>query len=115
MRQAGILAAGGLYALENNINRLEEDHANAKLFAQSLANTPGVVLELAQIETNIIRFNLTADASEAATVLAKARDRGVLLNSSGKRSIRAVTHMDVTQDDCLVAAEILGEILTKIY
>lgn len=115
MRQAGIIAAAGLYALEHHVERLAEDHANAKYFAQLIGDIPGVVLEPPTVESNIIRFNLTSEVLEAATLVAKAKARGVLLNSTGKRSIRAVTHMDVTQDDCLVAAEILGEILTKIY
>ena len=111
MRQVGILAAAGLYALEHHVERLADDHANAKLFAQVLADTPSVVLDPATVETNIIWFNLTPDVADATALVAAARERGVFISASGKRSLRAVTHLNVTQDDCLVAARILGEIL----
>lgn len=113
MRQAGILAAGGLYALLHNINRLDIDHNNAKLFARYLADIPQIILEPDSIETNIIRFQLTANAISANSLVIKAREQGILLNSSGKHSLRAVTHMDITQNDCKVAAEILSEILNQ--
>lgn len=111
MRQVGILAAAGLYALEHHVERLADDHANAKLFAQVLADTPGVVLDPATVETNIIWFNLTPDVADATALVAAARERGVFLSASGKRSLRVVTHLDVTRNDCLAAARLLGEIL----
>lgn len=111
MRQIGILAAAGLYALEHHVERLAEDHANAKLLAQMLADIPGIILEPATVETNIIWFNLTADVLDATALAKAAQERGVFLSASGKRSLRAVTHLNITQDDCLATARILGEIL----
>lgn len=111
MRQVGILAAAGLYALEHQVERLVDDHANAKLLAQMLADIPGIVLEPATVETNIIWFNLTPDVLDATVLVTAARERGVFLSASGKRSVRAVIHLDVNRDDCLAAAKILREIL----
>jgi threonine aldolase len=113
MRQAGILASAGLYALEHHVERLADDHANAKLLARLLAEIPGVVLEPASVETSIIRFDLVRDALDAETAILLARDRGVLLSYSGGRSLRAVTHLNVSSDDCAIAAEIITEILAK--
>ncbi|MGH9465429.1 MAG: threonine aldolase family protein [Thermoanaerobaculia bacterium] len=104
MRQAGILAAAGLYGLEHNLARLAEDHANARAIAERLAASPRLVLDLATVETNIVVFHLAADAPDVATVVARARERGVLLFSFGPRTLRVVTHLDVTRDECERAA-----------
>jgi len=110
MRQAGIFAAAGLYAFDHNIERLAEDHANARRFAQRLVASPRVVLDLATVQTNIIVFGLAADAPDAATVVARARERGVLVFAFGARTVRAVTHLDVSREQCERAGEILVEI-----
>ncbi|MBI2749744.1 MAG: aminotransferase class I/II-fold pyridoxal phosphate-dependent enzyme [Burkholderiales bacterium] len=109
MRQVGIFAAAGLYALEQNIERLAEDHANARRIAERLANSSRIALDLATVQTNIIVFGLAADAPDAATVVARARERGVLIFAFGPRMIRAVTHLDVSRTQCERAAEILVE------
>lgn len=113
MRQVGILAAAGIYALQHHVERLADDHANAQLLAQMLAETPGIVLDPATVETNIIWFRLAPDVPDAPTMVAAARDRGVFLSSSGKRAVRAVTHLDITRDDCVIASGIVGEILAQ--
>jgi threonine aldolase len=110
MRQVGIFAAAGLHALDHNLERLAEDHANARRFAQRLAASPRVVLDLATVQTNIIVFGLAADAPDAATVVTRARERGVLVFAFGARMVRAVTHLDVTREQCERAGEILVEI-----
>lgn len=110
MRQVGIFAAAGLYALDHNVERLAEDHANARRISERLAQSPRIVLDPANVQTNIIVFGLAADAPDAPTVVARARERGVLIFAFGPRTIRAVTHLDVSQEQCERAAEILVEI-----
>jgi threonine aldolase len=110
MRQVGIFAAAGLYALDHNVERLVEDHANARRLAERLAKSRGVDIDLATVQTNILVFALTSDAPDAPTVVSQARQRGVLLNAFGPRKIRAVTHLDVSSEQCARAAEILVEI-----
>jgi threonine aldolase len=110
MRQVGILAAACLYALDHNVERLAEDHANARRIAERLTASPRVVLDLAMVQTNIIVFRLAAGAPDAATLVARARERGVLLFGIGSRVIRAVTHLDVSRKQCDEAAEILAGI-----
>jgi threonine aldolase len=107
MRQIGILGAGGLYAIDHNCARLAEDHANARLIAERLAASPRIVLDLASVQTNIIVFRLAGDAPDAPTVVARAKARGVLLFDIGPRTLRAVTHLDVSRKQCEEAAEIL--------
>jgi len=109
MRQVGIFAAAGLYALEHNFERLAEDHANARRIAERLAKSSRFALDPATVQTNIIVFGLAADAPDAATVVARARERGVLVFAFGPRTIRAVTHLDVSRAQCERGAEILVE------
>jgi len=111
MRQVGIFAAAGLYALEHHMERLAEDHANARAIAEKLAGSKRVAIDLAAAQTNILVFGVTADAPDAATVVARAKDRGVLIFAFGPRTVRAVTHLDVTREQCTRAAEILLEIV----
>jgi threonine aldolase len=108
MRQSGILAAAGVYALEHNVDRLAEDHANARTIGERLAGCPGVELDLDRLETNIVVFRLAAGAPDAATVVARARERDVLVMAFAPRTVRAVTHLDVTRADCERAADALA-------
>jgi threonine aldolase len=108
MRQSGILAAAGLYALDHHIEWLAEDHANARLIAKRLAALPGVDLDLATVQTNIVVFHLDAGMPDAAAVVAVAKEAGVLISALGPRTIRAVTHRDVSRADCERAAELLA-------
>jgi threonine aldolase len=110
MRQTGIYAAAGLHALDENAERLVEDHANARRFAERLAASPRIVLDLATVQTNIIVFGLAGDEPDAPTVVARARERGVLIFAMGPRTVRAVTHLDVSRTQCEEAAEILAGI-----
>jgi len=111
MRQAGILAAAGIYALDHNIERLAEDHAKARRVAERLATSSRVELDLASVQTNILVFKLGPGAPDAATVVERARQRGVLIFAFGPRVVRAVTHLDVSADQCARAAQILLEIV----
>jgi threonine aldolase len=111
MRQTGIYAAAGLYAIEHHRARLAEDHANARRIAQVLAAHPRIDLDLATVQTNIVVFRLRADAPDAATVAERARDRGVLLLPFAARTLRVVTHLDVNAAQCERAARILVELI----
>jgi threonine aldolase len=108
MRQAGVLAAAGLIALEEGPKRLHEDHANARLLGEALASTPGVALDLDTVETNIVIFRLTAGFG-APELVARLKARGILMSAFGSDAIRLVTHLDVSRAQCIDAAEALTE------
>lgn len=108
MRQSGILAAAGLYALDHNIDRLAADHANARAIAELLAGLPGIALDLATVQTNIVVFRLDAGMPDAASIVARAKEAGILISALGPRTLRAVTHLDVSRDACLRAADRLA-------
>jgi threonine aldolase len=110
MRQVGIFAAAGLYALDHNIERLAEDHANARLIGEQLTRSSRIILDLTTVQSNILVFGLAADAPDASTIVARARERGVLVMAFGPRTIRAVTHLDVSRAQCERAANVLLEI-----
>ena len=107
MRQSGILAAAGLYALDNNIVRLAEDHANAQIMAQRLADTRAEI-DLATVQTNIVIFRLPAGLPDAATIVRRAQEQGVLVSAFAARTVRAVTHLNVDAAQCRQAAEVLA-------
>lgn len=108
MRQAGVLAAAGLIALEKMPARLQEDHANARLLAEALANVDGVEIDPDAVQTNIVIFRLW-DALDPADLVARLKARGVLVSAVGPQTIRLVTHNDVSRGDCVVAATALNE------
>jgi threonine aldolase len=103
MRQAGVLAAAALYALEHNLGRLDEDHAHARRLAEGLAELPGVRCDSRSIETNIVNFELPELAP--SELVRSAAQRGVRINAIGPRKLRAVTHLDVSSGDIELALE----------
>ena len=105
MRQVGIFAAAADYALDHHLERLADDHANARLLADRLAASPAVLLDPLAVQTNIVVFRLAEGAPDAPTVVAAAREAGVLIVAFSARTIRAVTHLDVTRDQVAEAAE----------
>jgi len=109
MRQAGIIAAGALYALENNIERLVEDHQNARILADAVRSTPGLRLDPENVDTNIVIFDLDPELGAAASFSARLRDEGVLMSATGPQRLRAVTHLDVSRDCVALAAAILQD------
>jgi threonine aldolase len=111
MRQVGILAAAGLYALDHNIERLAEDHRNARAFAEGVAGARGLELELATVETNIVIFELAPPAPDADALCAACASRGLLLSRVEPRRVRAVTHLDVDGEACRTAARIVRDLL----
>jgi threonine aldolase len=109
MRQAGILAAGALFALDHNRVRIAEDHHAARSLAEVVSRARGARLNLESVETNIV--NIELDAIDADTVVARARERGVLLNAIGPHALRAVTHLDIPSARAARAAELLAQVI----
>ena len=111
MRQVGVLAAAGLVGLEKMAARLGEDHDNARLLAEKLAEIEGISIEPGEVRTNVLFFEVT-QAGMSAPELSKAlQERGVLANAVDEHRIRMLTHNDVSQEDCLTAAGTLLDIL----
>ena len=109
MRQAGILAAAGIYALDHHLERLAEDQANALAFAEAVAKLPQVSIDLSAVQSNIVFFDIgTADAAAASAALSA---KGVVIGAMGLHTLRAVTHLDVNQEQVMEAARVLGEVL----
>ncbi len=107
MRQAGILAAAGLYALEHHRTRLADDHAHARLMAERLADAPGWSVDLASVQSNIVMAGVKSDPD---LVVARARAEGVLIGSLGNGKVRLVTHLDVDRAACERAVEVLRRV-----
>jgi threonine aldolase len=95
MRQAGIIAAGGIHALRHHVKRLADDHVNARRLAEGLAEVPGIALDPSTVDTNIVILELRG-ALDAAAAVQKLLDRGVRMGALGPRTMRAVTHLDVS-------------------
>ena len=112
MRQAGIIAAGGVYALRHHVERLAEDHEHARLLARGIAELPGIALDPALVETNIVIFDVTAPGLTAAALadrlLAEAQVR---LSVMGERRLRAVTHLDVSRKQIETAVDAFAQVL----
>jgi threonine aldolase len=111
MRQAGIIAAGALYALENNRNRLAQDHANAKQLASGIADLPGIELEVKDVETNIVFFKI--NSMPAKELAGKLHKNGVFVLALGPDIIRAVTHLNVSSEQITDTIDIFKKILVK--
>jgi len=99
MRQAGIIAAGALYALQHHIDRLAEDHAHARQLAEIIHDVPGLKLTPPEIDTNMVIFRVAAELGTAAEFCARLKASGVLMLPVGPQLVRAVTHLDVTAAD----------------
>jgi len=97
MRQAGIIAAAGVYALQHHVERLADDHANAKRLANSLAEIRGIALNPDEVETNIVIFDISGLRLTAAQFIERALTRGVRFSMTGPTAVRAVTHLDVSR------------------
>jgi len=108
MRQAGVLAAAGLIAIEQGPKRLHEDHANARLLAEALDNIDNVAIDLDAVETNIVIFRLTEGLS-AVDLVKRLKTRGILASAFGPDAIRLVTHLDADRAACVTAAQALTE------
>ena len=114
LRQAGILGAAALHALDHHVERLAEDHANAQVLARELATLPGVTIDPATVETNIVFFDVAGTRASAAQLCAELARRGVQMGAFGETVIRAVTHLDVSRDDVLRAVAALREAIGAV-
>jgi threonine aldolase len=110
MRQAGIVAAAGLYALDHNVDRLADDHARARRLAEGWA-AAGLPVDLELVETNFVQLNVAAIELDENEAIAQARAQGVLISQTKAGTLRAVTHLDVTDDDIERAVELVPRAL----
>ena len=109
LRQAGICAAACLYALDNNVDRLAEDHENARVLARGLAQIPGIIVE--EPETNLVFFDTASTGMTAGDLAAKIRLQGVQISTMGRHRARACTHLDVGRDGIETAVAIIRQTL----
>ncbi|RZU12093.1 L-threonine aldolase [Kribbella rubisoli] len=111
-RQAGVLAAAGLYAVAHNVERLASDHANARAIAEVLADAAPGSVKPDQVDTNIVVADLASTGRTVAEVVAGAREAGVLVGGVGATQLRIVTHLDASAEDCRMAATILARLVS---
>lgn len=105
MRQVGVLAAAGLYALDNNIDRLREDHEKAAVLARALGELPGLEIDPLTVQTNIIIMSVARSGKRPEEIIAALRAKGVLVSMGNYMGLRAVTHLDVSMEEVRAAAE----------
>jgi threonine aldolase len=110
MRQTGFLAAAGLYALENNIERLAEDHANARRLAEGLVEIPGISLAIEIVETNMVYFDASGCGLTSEEIVSRCSEQGVRLLFEGFQTLRLVTHLDVSSEDVEKVLQVMREI-----
>ncbi|HEU4636121.1 MAG TPA: GntG family PLP-dependent aldolase [Edaphobacter sp.] len=113
MRQAGVLAAAGVIALEEMPKRLEEDHRTARMLAEAVANEAGAEIDLDSVQTNIVIFTLKGEG-DAPAFCAALKQKGVLASAIGAHSVRLVTHYDVDRDRCKEAEGVIVEQLRRV-
>jgi len=114
MRQAGIIAAAGVYALRHNVERMAEDHANAKLLAQGLSDIPGIELDVTTIETNIIHFDIAETGRGGGEFNDAITDKGARMGGYGSNTrIRAITHLDISRADIERTVEIVRDVVVN--
>ena len=112
MRQAGILAAAGIHALEHHVERLADDHRHARRLAEGMAGIPGLVVDLDAVESNIVCFQVREEVGRSARDVAAAlAARGVSIGALGPRLLRAVTHLDVDAADVDASLAVLREVM----
>lgn len=113
MRQAGVLASAALYAIDHHVDRLAEDHRNAQVIAQAIADTPGLRLDPPDVHTNLVWFEVEDGPAAAKDVVAKLKARGVLIGGGDGRVLRACTHLDVSAADAERAADVIRKTLRR--
>jgi threonine aldolase len=113
LRQAGIVAASAIYALEHHVDRLQVDHDNARAFAEALHAIDGITVAPAEIETNLVFFNVDPELGNAAQLSARLKQRGVRIGASGPQRLRGCTHLDVDRAEVLRAADAVAEAVSE--
>ncbi len=111
MRQAGIIAAAGVYALEHHVERLAEDHENARAFCRDIAQIPGIKLIFDRCQTNLVFFDVSETGMDAAEVAEKLLAHEVRIGAMGPHRMRAVTHLDVNREQLSEAADALRKVV----
>ena len=111
LRQAGVIAGAALYALEHHVDRLAEDHENARLLADEIEGLEAIRVRSHEVETNIVFFEVDASWGTAAELSKQLSERGVRINPVGRQRLRAVTHLDVSRNDVLAAAGAIAEVV----
>jgi threonine aldolase len=114
MRQAGVLAAAALHALDHHVNRLAEDHRHARVIAQAVADTPGLRLTPPEVDSNIVIFQVDPDLGTAQELADALKARGVLVIATAPQTIRAVTHLDVSAAQAERAADLVRKVVPKL-
>jgi len=114
MRQAGILAAGALYAFRNNIRRLEEDHTNAGKIAQAIRETSALELEYPNPPTNLVWFKVNSKMATGDEFAALLKKEGVLVSQAGPQVCRAVTHLDATGAKIQMACDAIRRVADNL-
>lgn len=110
MRQAGIIAAGAIYSLEHNVDRLAEDHRNARILAEAVERNPHLSLESGKVETNLVWINVSSEIGTAAEVATCLREKGVFVSALGPTVLRACTHLDVSREQVERAAALIADL-----
>ena len=105
MRQAGVIAAGAIYALKHHVDRLREDHANAQILAEAVEATPGLSLESGPVQTNLVWISVDPKRGTAAEVAARLKEKGILVSALGPTVVRACTHLNVSTAETERAAQ----------
>ena len=113
MRQVGIIAAAGIYALDHHLERLKDDHQNAKRLAFGLKELRGITINPGEVETNIIIFNIADTGMTAPQVAEAMKKDGVLIHPVGKTQIRLVTNLDVSSQDIDVTLKAFEKVLGR--
>jgi len=111
MRQAGVIAAAGIVALETMVDRLAEDHANARLLAEGLSKIDGISIDLDAVQTNMVYFSLDENCISDEEMLAQAQEKGVKFLSLARRNYRLVTHAGISRDDIQTAVQVIADVL----
>jgi threonine aldolase len=112
MRQVGIIAAAGRYALDHHLERLKEDHQNAKRVAVGLKELKGVSLDPKHVETNIVIFDVTETGKTGLQIAEAMKHHGILIHAFGKTQIRLVTHLDVSGEDIEIALNVFSKVFS---
>jgi threonine aldolase len=114
MRQAGVLAAAGLIAMEEMPARLEEDHANARWIAERLAKIPCLSLDVEKVRTNVVVFDISGTGLTFAELSALLKSKGLLISTAGGTRARVLTHLNVSREDCEAAVQVMEEVLAPV-
>jgi threonine aldolase len=113
MRQAGVLAAACIYAMDHHIERLAEDHRNAQVIAEAIADVPGLKLVPPDIHTNLVWFEIDPELGSAKDIFNRLKERGVLVGNGGEQVLRVCTHLDISAADAERAADIIRKTLRR--